>query len=61
VERGTSYKSFGSSALDFHTRVLKENHDLPPAGHLGITEMFLCISLNVYWPGLLSKKALQVI
>jgi hypothetical protein len=38
--------------LNFRDRVLEENQDLPPAGHLSITKTFLCISQNFYWPGI---------
>lgn len=33
-------------------RVLQENHDLPTAGHLGITKTIVRVAQQYYWPGM---------
>jgi transposase len=38
--------------LDFRHIVFEENHDVPTAGHLGITKTFLRIARSYHWPGL---------
>jgi hypothetical protein len=37
---------------NFREKIFKENHDLPTAGHLGITKTFLRIAQAYFWPGL---------
>jgi hypothetical protein len=45
---------------DFREKVFKENHDLPTAGHLGITKTFLRIVQAYFWPGLFRDLVLYV-
>jgi transposase len=37
---------------NFREKILGESHDLPTAGHLGITKTFLRIAQTYFWPGL---------
>lgn len=41
-------------------QVMKENHDLPTAGHLGIAKTSARIALRYYWPGMFRDTAKYV-
>lgn len=41
-------------------KVLKENHDAPTAGHLGIAKTITRIAENYYWPGMNGEIAKYV-
>lgn len=45
---------------EFRSQVLKECHDEPQSGHLGIAKTFLRISQKYYWPGMFRDVARYV-
>lgn len=53
TDRGKAWKLCVPQPL--RNRVLRENHDAPTAGHLGIAKTIARISQNYYWPGMSSE------
>ncbi|KAH8241716.1 hypothetical protein KR032_007131, partial [Drosophila birchii] len=45
---------------DYRHRVLKENHDIPAAGHLGVRKTSNRVAQRYYWPGLFRDVARYV-
>lgn len=38
--------------LEFRQQIIKENHSVPTAGHLGIFKTYNRLALSYYWPGM---------